>query len=161
MARLEKGICNGDYIVYSDGTVYSCKSKKFLRPLNNGNGYLAVSICVKGREKRMYIHRLVAEAFLDNPDGLPEINHKDENRGNNNLENLEWCTPKYNKNYGNRALKFSKKRGKPVKCVETGIVYHGIREAERQTGIRASSICACCSGYRGTLTAGGFHWIFA
>ena len=156
-----KSIYNGAYIVFDDGTVYSCKSKKNLKPADNGHGYLTVSICINGKPRTRYVHRLVAEAFLENPNMLPEINHKDENRGNNRLENLEWCDAKYNKNYGSRAQKFSKSRGKAVKCIETGAVYHGIREAMRQTGVNASDICACCNGYRGKKQAGGYHWRYA
>ena len=161
MERLGKSIYNGEYIVYDDGTVYSCKSKKNLKQNDNGHGYLTVSICISGKPRTRYVHRLIAEAFLENPNMLPEVNHKDENPGNNRLDNLEWCDSKYNKNYGRRAHKFSKSRGKAVICIETGIVYHGIREAMRQTGINASEICACCNGYRGTKQAGGYHWMYA
>lgn len=70
--------------------------------LKNGmtKGYCAVVLC-KDRKKKMYkVHRLVAMAFLSNPHNLPEVNHKDENKKNNHVDNLEWCTPKYNTNYG-------------------------------------------------------------
>ena len=161
MERLGKSIYNGEYIVYDDGTVYSCKSKKNLKQSDNRHGYLTVSICISGKPRTRYVHRLIAEAFLENPNMLPEVNHKDENPGNNRLDNLEWCDSKYNKNYGRRAHKFSKSRGKAVICIETGIAYHGIREAMRQTCINASEICACCNGYRGTKQAGGYHWMYA
>ncbi len=63
-------------------------------------GYRYVDICKNGIYKKCKIHRLVAEAFLPNPDNLPQVNHKDETLDNNKVENLEWCTPKYNINYG-------------------------------------------------------------
>lgn len=156
-----KSVLDGTYLVSEAGGVYSQKAGKFLRPQDNGHGYKFVNTCVNGAKKQYYVHRLVAEAFLENPFGYPEVNHKDENPSNNAVENLEWCTAKYNKNYGSRARKFSLSRGVPVVCLETGEVFSGVREANRATGINASSISACCTGYRNTKTAGGFHWQYA
>lgn len=161
MERMKKDILGGEYTVYSDGRVFSNKSNKFLRSVDNGNGYLTVSLCANGRRHTEYVHRLVAEAFLPNPDALPEVNHKDEDKANNSFRNLEWCTSKYNKNYGARAEKFGKSRGRAVRCVETDEVYYCCGDAERKTGIKRNSIWACCTGYRQTHTAGGFHWAFA
>lgn len=134
---------------------------KVLKQHDNGKGYMTISLCVDGKPKTTYVHRLVAEAFIPNPNNLPEVNHKDENPENNNVSNLEWCSGKYNKNYGNRAIKYSVSRGKPVVCVETGTVYHAAREAMRQTGINATDITACCTGYRNMKIAGGYHWKYA
>jgi hypothetical protein len=67
---------------------------------NSTKGYLYVSLCKCGKQKRVRVHRLVAEAFIPNQDNLPEVNHKDENKENNAVSNLEWCTNKYNCNYG-------------------------------------------------------------
>ena len=148
----------GRYSVTESGQVYSHKSNKFIKAHDNGHGYMEVCLCVDGKPFHKYVHRIVAEAFVLNPDNLPEVNHKDENRANNHAGNLEWCTAKYNKNYGGRAKKFSISRGTPVMCVETNQVFHGIREAARATGLNASSIAACCTGYRNTKTTGGFRW---
>lgn len=71
----------------------------------NKRGYLQVSLIKNYKRYYFTVHRLVAMAFLPNPDNLPQINHKDENPLNNNLSNLEWCTAKYNCNYGNRNSK--------------------------------------------------------
>lgn len=68
---------------------------------DNGYGYKTVSLYKDSKQKTMYVHRLVAQAFIDNPDNLPQVNHKDENTNNNNVDNLEWCTNEYNSNYGN------------------------------------------------------------
>ena len=160
MERMKKDILGGEYTVYSDGRVFSNKSHKFLRISDNGHGYLTVCICTNGTPRTEYVHRLVAEAFVSNPEGLPEVNHKDEDKANNAADNLEWCTPKYNKNYGSRAEKFGKSRGRPVRCVETDETYYCCGDAERKTGIRRNGIWACCAGYRQS-TAGGFHWVFA
>lgn len=70
--------------------------EKILRPHNTKKGYLTVQL----RNKRFTVHRLVAQAFIPNPDNLPQVNHKDEDKTNNNVTNLEWCTAKYNSNYG-------------------------------------------------------------
>lgn len=67
--------------------------------------YQSVSLCDDGKIKRFLVHRLVAMAFLPNPNNLPQVNHKDENQLNNNLDNLEWCTVTYNNNYGTRKQK--------------------------------------------------------
>ena len=66
------------------------------------DGYCSVALSKDGKIKRYKIHRLVAQAFLQNPDNLPQVNHKDEDKLNNSVENLEWCTAKYNINYGTR-----------------------------------------------------------
>jgi hypothetical protein len=133
---------------------------KILTPCTDNLGYLHLCLQHYGKRKNVRVHRLVAEAFIDNTNNYNYVNHKDENKGNNRADNLAWCTSKYNKNYGNRAKKFSVSRGKPVKCVETGEIYCSCGEAARHTGISSSSIWACCSGYRNTYSAGGYRWIF-
>ena len=156
-----KLILNGDYAVTIDGDVISIKSNKSLRAHDNGHGYKTVYLCIDGKPKRYYVHRLVASAFVDNPNDYPEVNHIDEDRGNNRAENLEWCTSKYNKNYGRRAERFGRRRGRPVVCLETGQVFYSSGDAGRNMGIRREDIHACCTGYRNTHSAGGYHWAFA
>ena len=156
-----KLILNGDYAVTIDGDVISIKSNKSLRAHDNGHGYKTVCLCIDGKPKHYYVHRLVASAFVDNPNDYPEVNHIDEDRGNNRAENLEWCTSKYNKNYGRRAERFGRRRGRPVVCLETGQVFYSSGDAGRNMGIRREDIHACCTGYRNTHSAGGYHWAFA
>ena len=98
----------GLYAVTSCGKVWSYKRKRFLKPKANKYGYLFVSLWKDNELKNFYVHRLVAEAYIPNPENLPQINHKDENKANNCLQNLEWCDAKYNANYGTRNEKFKK-----------------------------------------------------
>ena len=72
-----------------------------MKPYDNGYGYLVVELREDGKRKHLRAHRLVAKAFLPNTGNLPEVNHKDENKHNNEATNLEWCTSGYNKRYGN------------------------------------------------------------
>ena len=95
------------YQISNLGRVKSFKQKKDGRilPLIKQKNYLYVSLSKHSKEIRRLVHRLVAEAFIPNPDNLPEVNHKDEDTMNNEVENLEWCTAKYNMNYGTRNIR--------------------------------------------------------
>ena len=178
----------GLYSVSDNGEVFSHISSKWLKPSLMNNGYKTVELFSNGKSKRVLVHRLVAKAFLDNPNGLPFVNHKDENRGNNSVENLEWCTATYNQNYGTcqerkhrsmqRYWKSEKHRadkraigqrtkeilGKRViqKTIDGKVVgrFISINEATRQTGIRHISD-ACNRVPRNKYGyAGGYMWDF-
>lgn len=88
-------------IVRSNGHVQTFKAR-ILKQLKQSSGYLEVCLSNKGIQKKYYVHRLVAQAFIPNPKALPEINHKDENKHNNFVNNLEWCNRAYNNAYGSR-----------------------------------------------------------
>ena len=93
----------GKYQVSNLGQVKSMiGQEKVLHPKKHRNGHLQIGLHKDKKRTTMYIHRLVAQAFIPNPDNLPCVNHKDENPNNNNVDNLEWCTQKYNCNYGTR-----------------------------------------------------------
>lgn len=96
------------YLVNADGDVISMKHKEpiLLSPFLR-HGYERVTLWENGKKFNMSVHRLVATAFIDNPNGYDEVNHKDEDKTNNNVNNLEWCSHKYNMNYGTRNLKQS------------------------------------------------------
>lgn len=89
----------------------------FLKISNNGNGYMMVRLCKNGKAKKYYLHRLLAQTFIDNPEDKPQVNHINENRSDNRLENLEWVTQKENNNHGNHNLNsaISKRSGKAKK----------------------------------------------
>lgn len=97
----------GLYQVSDTGKVYSIKRNKELS-IQKSKGYLRVQLWKNGSCKWFLIHRLVAEAFIPNPDNLPQVNHKDECKFNNNIDNLEWCSAKYNSNYGTRITRMEK-----------------------------------------------------
>lgn len=89
-----------DVFMY-DGTKSRHVKEHFVPHHDNGKGYLYVILYKNNVSKREYVHRIVAMAFIPNPDNLPQVNHKDEDKQNNYVDNLEWCTCKYNNNYGN------------------------------------------------------------
>lgn len=110
-------------------------------------GYVYVSLKKDGRYHNLQVHRLVAEAFLDNAGNLPQVNHKDENPLNNRFDNLEWCTSSYNNNYGAHPTKYYK----PIVLVQGGNVikrFQSIKAAATEYGIPASYISGVLSGRR-------------
>ena len=150
----------GFYKVSDRGNVYSvrriCTSGRklgghLLKPCYDKDGYLHVSLCKNGVMKTKRIHRLVAEAFTPNQNNYLEINHKDEDKTNNRVENLEWCTRGYNNNHGTRIERVSKK----VRAVniETGevITFNSTQEAVR----KGYSSGAVSQASRGIYNTGG------
>lgn len=129
---------------------------------HNKQSYLFISLCKDGKRKNYLVHRLVAEAFIPNPGNLPQVNHKDQNRQNNCVDNLEWCDSSYNINYGDRNEKVAKKMSKKVYQYDktTGAllcVFNSAMEAEEKVpGVWAQNIGKCCSG--GLKSTGGFLW---
>lgn len=126
----------------------------------NKLGYQSVHLSKEGKAKTLYVHRLVAQAFIPNPDNLPEVNHKDENPSNNRVENIEWCDRTYNNNYGSRNEKAAESLCIPIiQYSKDGTIvalYNGVNDAERQTGVGHSNITKCCKYIR--KTAGGYIW---
>lgn len=163
-------------VTYTDGRVYHYPEKE-LKWYKDHGGYMFSSIERRkdGIPTRINIkqHRLVAMAFIPNPQNLPEVNHKDEDKTNNSVDNLEWCNASYNINYGTRNQRANEKkynRGsklmpeRPVVQMDMNgeIIkeYSSIREATRETGVEHSCICRCCTGSRNAKTAGGFKWAY-
>ena len=95
-------------LFFKNGTTF-IKRDKILTPTDNGNGYLIVPLTKDGVKKNYYVHRLVANAFVQNPKGKRVVNHKDFNKMNNNSENLEWCTQKENVRYSARNMRKAKR----------------------------------------------------
>lgn len=141
------------------------EKEKMLKPRQNKFGYLLVSLSKNGKIKQITIHRLVAETFLNNPNNYSDINHKDENKQNNNVDNLEFCTHKYNTNYGTRVQKIKEKnklKGKSILQIKNGKIikkWFNIKQAGTQLNINTKNICSCCKGKR--KSAGGYQWQYA
>lgn len=154
----------GLYQISNEGIVKSIwfGKERILKPRKDRGGYYTVGFWKDRKLKWYKVHRLVATAFIPNPDNLPQVNHKDECKTNNTVENLEWCTQEYNNNYGVRNEKATKtqindhKKSKPVLCVETGVVYPSTHEVYRQLGYSDSHISKCCNGR--LKTAYKYHW---
>lgn len=143
------------------------RKPRILKAQSNGK-YNRVVMSFDGKHRQVLIHRLVAETFLPNPDNLPEVNHKDEDKTNNNVSNLEWCTRLYNVNYGTKIKRHSefmtKTKGRAVcqytKAGELVNTFKSVSEASREMGIDVSNIIAVCS-HGVQKTAGGYVWRYA
>ena len=146
----------GLYMVSNWGRVKSIKfgKERILKPGTNNYGYLLVMLCKDGKIKGFTVHRLVAEAFLPNPHNYPCVNHKDENKQNNNVSNLEWCSAQYNNTYGTRIERVAEKTTNG-KCSKPVLQYtlNGafVREWEStaecgRNGFNQGNVVTCCQG---------------
>lgn len=163
---------DGKYLISNYGRLKSFAQDKTNGKIKLGNlthkGYLAVLLYDADGNKRWYpVHRLVANAFIDNPDDLPQVNHKDEIKTNNHVDNLEWCTNEYNVNYGTKnertalANRCCPTTSKKVYSVdEDGNIeyFNSIGEAERQTGCSHSNIVRALKGRRNHC--GNRQWFY-
>lgn len=148
-----------NYQISSNGRIKSLNYRNtgkehILKPVKTKCGYLQVRLYDKNKYYHLYVHRLVAEAFLPNPDNLPCVNHKDECKTNNIVSNLEWCDYKYNSNFGTAIQRCSEKKinGKKSKSVlqydlEGNLIkeWKSLSECGRN-GFNPGSISACCRG---------------
>lgn len=143
--------------------------EKIRKACKNSDGYLYLCLYKNNKAKYYTIHILVAQAFIPNPYNLPQINHIDENKENNHVDNLEWITCKENINHGTHNKRSAEnrrndpKRSKPVIAIDkvTGLIveFPSAREAERVLRIDQSSITKCCKGR--LKSTGGFAWYYA
>ena len=126
------------------------------------SGHLYVTLRRNGETINKSVHRLVAEAFIPNPLGLPEVNHKDEKPWNNSVDNLEWCDRHYNVVYGTAIQRRAEKVSTPVaQYTRDGVLvarFKSAREAERVLGIKHHHIMSCVRGDKHYHTAGGYRW---
>lgn len=143
----------------NNGNSQTFQEEKILKQSINRNGYCIVELSLDAKRKRHSVHRLVAIAFINNDEGKEQVNHIDENKQNNHIDNLEWCTCKENMNHGSHNKKMAATKGTAViridkegNCEE----FYSMSEAARQTGISQSCISECVRGI--TKSAGGYYW---
>ena len=150
----------GLYQVSNLGRVKSLRRNIILRQGITRKGYESVLLCTNSIHKGYYIHRLVAHAFIPNPDNLPQVNHKDENKTNNCVGNLEWCDGKYNINYGTGIAKRVKSQSKKVLQFKPDGTFvkewESTMDVERNLGFDNAHISKCCRGKY--AYAYGFLW---
>ena len=149
-----------DYQITDDGRVWSKKSEKYLKPIDVC-GYFRISLYKENKLFLKYIHQLVAEAFLSNPNNYKEINHKDEDSHNNFFNNLEWCDHTYNIRYGTRTKRqidsISKKVYQYTKTLNLVKEYKSCTEAERENpNFNHRGISYACIGKLKTYK--GYIW---
>lgn len=146
------------YEVSNTGKIRSRRSGMERKQVpNNATGYLTVVLCGDNFRKTVTVHRIVAATFLKNPDNLPCVNHKDENKHNNSVDNLEWCTKEYNNKYNGKTQKCNKKVIQF--CDGFTKVWDSARKAHEAGIANYKNISACCRGIR--KSAGGYQWKFA
>lgn len=156
----------GLYKISDTGIVFSVRNNKELKPFVTEWGYLSVQLRNNGKKRNKFVHRLVGEAFIEKSDGATEINHKDGNKKNNNVSNLEWCTSSDNHFHrchvlGKRPTNLHvmhQKNSKQVVCIETGEVFKSITGAARSAGVGLPTMSAHLNGK--TENCAGLHWRF-
>lgn len=159
----------GLYKVSSHGRI--CNNKKIIKPWTQ-HGYKIVGLWKNKKCKKYRVHRLVAMAFIPNPNNYPQINHKDEDKSNNCVCNLEWCTQSYNNSYGNRCNKMLKTcKDRATSNAEKEIVqksldgtiiavYRSLSEASRIIGLSVGNLSSVCNKKPHRNTLGGYKWDF-
>ena len=161
-------------------TGYYRRTEKILKPQLQNNGYLHIKLSQKDKTKCILVHRLIAQVFIPNPNNLPQVNHINEDKTDNRVENLEWCDRKYNINYGNgisKRVKTNKENGTYKKIGEINSKIHSksilqfskdnsfirkwdcIMDVQRELGYNNKQICSCLKNRQ--KTAKGFKWVYA
>lgn len=148
----------GLYQVSNKGRVKSLNynrtgKEQILKNILEPTGYYRVNLAKEGKWKHFTVHRLVCNAFIPNPNNLPCINHKDENKQNNSLQNLEWCTVKYNINYGTARLRQAQKNKKNVKVInlltKEKKIFKGLKDTEKFFNLPRGTIITYINRYNG------------
>ena len=149
-----------NYEVSNLGRVRNIESGRVLKPKLTEYGYLRHGLYKNNKQKYLFLHRIIATTFIDNPEGKPCVNHIDENKLNNDLSNLEWCTVKENNIHGTRTKRVAEKLSQKVIQLDLNDnvlnEFESMKQAERETGIPNGSISSCCNGK--LKSAGGYKW---
>lgn len=150
-----------NYAISNFGNVKNVKKNKILTPYLNVNGYLTYTFCQNGIKKTFRIHRLVALYFIDNPNNLPYVNHKDGNKINNSVENLEWCTAQENDHHVRRTGLKNQEKPVVAKNIITNeeLVFKSVTEAGAILGINKGIISKVLNGRRNQTHNYKFYFI--
>lgn len=147
---------------FRKSTKFGCQAEFILKPSVANNGYAQVALYKNTKKQKFLVHRLVASVFLPNPDNLPQINHKDENRLNNNITNLEWCTAEYNNAYGTARIRAIDTRSKPIEQLtydgKVIAIYRSSRLASELLGIKKATIIQAINKH---TQCQGYYWQFS
>ena len=152
-----------DYEISNLGRVKNKKTGKIRKTTINNKGYEQIIVYINKKAKTYYIHRLVANNFVNNPNNLKEVNHINENKLDNRADNLEWCSGEYNLHFGTRIQRILKTKEPTFKKIKqkdlegnTIKVWKNIIEIQKKTNFNKQSIHYCCSGrYK---TSNGYIW---
>ena len=149
-----------NYTISDKGEIVNTNTNKELKGYIRKDGYVIISLSKGGKKYKCYLHRLVAETFIPNPDNLPQVNHKDEDKTNNCVSNLEWITPKDNCNYGTRNERQGLGHSKPIEQydLEGNFIkeWDSAAQVERDLGFNHQNISKCCLGQQ--KTAYNYKW---
>ena len=149
-----------NYTISDKGEIVNTNTNKELKGYIRKDGYVIISLSKGGKKYKCYLHRLVAETFIPNPDNLPQVNHKDEDKTNNCVSNLEWITPKDNCNYGTTNERQGLGHSKPIEQydLEGKFIkeWDSAAQVERDLGFNHQNISKCCLGQQ--KTAYNYKW---
>ena len=158
------GVIYENYEVSTGNKVRNKKTGRILKPKPTKEDYLQVCLIKGEKRKWIYMQRLVAFTYSDlipndNPTEKTQVNHINENKHDNRVENLEWTTPKENINHGTRTERQAKKVGKRVRCINTGVIYYSASECARQMGVTQGNVSSCCRGELKSTKGFSFEYV--
>lgn len=148
------------YEISNIGRIRNKKTQKIISQRKNNGGYMIANLYKNGVPKTYIVHRLVADVFLPKEQGKNYVNHRDEDKTNNSVNNLEWCDVLYNNTYGTRIENASKKVRKAINQYDKNNnfirTWSSASEVEKRLKYFGSNICTCCKGRQ--KTAYGYKW---